>query len=154
MAETKGITNIHRRMAALALGKNEALVTDSDERYTKTAVWQTGYADEPDLEALLAHFKEVPAQNLAELRELLYCILRKDLTEVGAHFQHGVYRHFKGGLYRTLMTVKDAGTKANLIVYSSLKDGTLWAREDTNFGEVVLWPDAKYRSRFVRVQAI
>lgn len=40
----------------------------------------------------------------------------------------GIYRHFKGNLYRFLHVATDTETGKETAVYESLKDGKLWCR--------------------------
>jgi len=40
----------------------------------------------------------------------------------------GVYRHFKGGIYRVLYTAKNSETLEDMIVYQSCRDGSFWVR--------------------------
>ena len=40
----------------------------------------------------------------------------------------GIYRHFKGNLYKLLLVATDTETGKETAVYESLKDGKLWCR--------------------------
>lgn len=144
------VTDIYRKIASLALGKPEGSITELECGRARTAVGQTIYADDPDVDFLLGHFHNVPQGNIEEIRDLLYCILRKDLTLVGPQFQHGTYQHFKGGRHVTLVRAKAAGTGTWSIVHMSLLDGVVYVRDEADFSAVIRWADGKYRSRFIR----
>ena len=62
----------------------------------------------------------------------------------------GLYRHFKGGRYRALLTAKNSENPSeSVVIYVSLDHGTMWARPTTMWVEEVLWPDGTRRPRFV-----
>lgn len=63
-------------------------------------------------------------------------------------FTHGVYDHFKGGVYKTNKVSLFANDEL-YVDYTSLTYGTDHARFLWEWAEVVKWPDGKYRSRFV-----
>jgi len=63
-------------------------------------------------------------------------------------FKHGVYDHFKGGVYKSNKLGLFAND-AQYVDYTSLTYGTDHARFLKEWSEVVQWPDGKYRSRFV-----
>lgn len=66
----------------------------------------------------------------------------------------GVYKHFKGKLYRLLFTARD--THANpkdcdlLVVYMSMEDGQIWTRKASDWEKLVEWPGGRMKHRFVR----
>ena len=49
----------------------------------------------------------------------------------------GFYRHFKGGAYEVIGTGKHSETVEELVVYKSLKDGSIWLRPRQMFFEKV-----------------
>ena len=49
----------------------------------------------------------------------------------------GVYRHFKGGIYRVLYTAKHSETLEEMVVYQSCKDGSYWVRPASMWNETV-----------------
>ena len=65
---------------------------------------------------------------------------------------HGVYQHFKGGLYLLEDVAYHSETKENMIIYRALYgDNRLWCRPyDMFFQEVdhQKYPDAKQKYRF------
>lgn len=82
------------------------------------------------------------------------------MAEVGE-----VYRHHGGGTYRVLFIVHDSNNQSHecnedmvcpqQVIYLSLDSGPhcgqMNARSDSEFGSLVVWPDGKMRSRFVRL---
>ena len=151
---TECVRDVYQRIAGLALGKPDEEVTETEYNKARTAVGQTIYAEDPDIEHLLRYFHGVPKESIEDMRSLLYCVLRKDLTIVGEKFVHGTYQHFKGGRYVTLVRAKDAISGIWTILYMSLLDGTIWVRDEIDFSAVVKWPDGKHRSRFVRSEVV
>lgn len=70
----------------------------------------------------------------------------------------GRYNHFKGGTYRVLHSTVDADTMASRVVYIATgahagrdERARLWDRLESEFLEVVEWPDGTWQTRFVRV---
>ena len=51
--------------------------------------------------------------------------------------QPGVYRHFKGGIYRVLVTAKNSENLEETVVYQCCKDGTFWVRPASMWNETV-----------------
>lgn len=63
----------------------------------------------------------------------------------------GIYRHYKGGLYRVLAVAHHSETNEALTIYVSEETGQIWARPaDAFFGEVEV--DGQRRQRFQRLQ--
>jgi hypothetical protein len=62
---------------------------------------------------------------------------------------HGIWDHFKGGVYVSTSTVRWAEDGEPVIIYTSLLHGTHHARRCSEWNELVEWPDGAYRSRFV-----
>ncbi len=67
----------------------------------------------------------------------------------------GVYRHFKGNLYRVEGTARDSETKGVLVLYRPLYgEGELWARPKEMFLSEVdreKYPDILQKYRFEEV---
>ena len=40
----------------------------------------------------------------------------------------GIYKHFKGNLYEVLFIAKNSETEEDMVVYKSLRNGTMWVR--------------------------
>ena len=62
----------------------------------------------------------------------------------------GVYRHYKGGLYRFLFTATEEATKKLVVVYLSLESGRIWTRPAESWVETVTVEGKKVR-RFQRM---
>jgi hypothetical protein len=60
------------------------------------------------------------------------------------------YRHFKGGEYQVIAIGKDSETLGEVVVYSSLKDGSVWVRSLVMFEETVYVDDGVVQ-RFTRI---
>jgi hypothetical protein len=149
MAE--GILDVYRQMAALVLSKKPEEVTTVERQAVIVAVDKSSYTNEPDLDQLLRFLPPPPKEALPALRDLLHCIYRGDVTGI-ENFKHGLYTHYKGGKYRTILTAMDSETEKPTVVYVSLSSGEFWVRPLEMFAEIVIWPDGKYRSRFVRIK--
>lgn len=49
----------------------------------------------------------------------------------------GIYKHFKGDLYKVLMIAKHSETEEDMVVYQSLKNNSIWVRPLSMWEEVV-----------------
>lgn len=68
----------------------------------------------------------------------------------GPDMKHGVYDHFKGGVYLSTDVSEWASGKCEPIVsYISLVYGRKFTRFAHEWQSIVRWPDGQYRSRFV-----
>ena len=61
----------------------------------------------------------------------------------------GLYRHYKGGLYRVIGTARHSETDEMLVVYRCLYDNdSLWVRPLRMFQESVIHDDGRQLPRF------
>ena len=69
----------------------------------------------------------------------------------------GVYRHFKGGMYRVEGTARDAGTGETVVLYRALYgEGGLWVRPMEEFLSEVdreKYPEAAQHFRFELIES-
>lgn len=82
------------------------------------------------------------------IQGLLECLHRHWVSEAGPRMKHGIWDHFKGGVYLS----EDLGMNAAgelEVRYLSLLYGTKHQRRCSQWNEVVQWPDGQYRSRFI-----
>lgn len=49
----------------------------------------------------------------------------------------GIYRHFKGGMYRVLYCARHSETLESMVVYQALYDGSYWVRPESMWSQVV-----------------
>lgn len=64
----------------------------------------------------------------------------------------GIYRHYKGNLYKVLMVAKHSETEEELVIYQALyENGGIWARPKAMFLEQVT-VDGKTFNRFSLVE--
>ena len=49
----------------------------------------------------------------------------------------GIYKHFKGNLYELLFIAKNSETEEDMVVYKSLRNGTMWVRPLSMWEELV-----------------
>jgi hypothetical protein len=63
----------------------------------------------------------------------------------------GIYKHFKGNLYRVLDIARHSETEEEHVVYRAMKDDSLWIRPLSMFDEVIE-RDGKTVKRFVFVE--
>ena len=47
------------------------------------------------------------------------------------------YKHFKGNMYKVVGFAKHSETTEDMVIYESLRNGTLWARPISMWNEVV-----------------
>lgn len=61
----------------------------------------------------------------------------------------GIYRHYKGKLYRVLYIARHSETEEQLVIYQALYgDYGIWARPFSMFMEDVQMPDGTWMPRF------
>jgi len=60
---------------------------------------------------------------------------------------NGIYKHYKGNLYKAVCVAKDSETLDELVVYQSLQDDCFWVRPRKMFLETVMI-DGKKVERF------
>ena len=61
----------------------------------------------------------------------------------------GIYRHYKGKLYRVLHIARHSETEEQLVIYQALYDDYgIWARPFSTFMEDVQMPDDTWAPRF------
>ena len=52
----------------------------------------------------------------------------------------GIYRHFKGGMYKVLYCAKHSETLESMVVYQALYgDGSYWVRPESMWSETVVY---------------
>lgn len=71
------------------------------------------------------------------------------ISDAGPTMQHGVWDHFKGGVYLSSQVVVNVDNLEPSVVYLSMIYGTWFVRRCSEWNELVEWPDGKWRSRFV-----
>ncbi len=65
----------------------------------------------------------------------------------------GLWRHYKGGLYRVICRARHAATGQPLVIYQDVGTGRIYARAESEWEEPVLdWPEGT--RRFVRVDGL
>ena len=64
---TECVRDVYQRIAGLALGKPDEEVTETEYNKARTAVGQTIYAEDPDIEHLLRYFHGVPKESIEEI---------------------------------------------------------------------------------------
>jgi hypothetical protein len=71
------------------------------------------------------------------------------VSMAGEDMRHGIWDHFKAGIYVSTQVVTNVETHELMVVYCSTIYGTWFVRRCDEWNELVEWPDGKYRSRFV-----
>ena len=67
----------------------------------------------------------------------------------------GLYRHFKGGVYRVLDLALDATTMRDAVIYQNIRDCGKWVRPLDEFLSAVdktKYPDATQKWRFAEIK--
>lgn len=63
-----------------------------------------------------------------------------------------LYQHYKGDFYRIICRGRLSEERdQEMVVYRSMKFGSVWIRPLSMFMEDVLWPDGKHRARFTPI---
>ena len=68
--------------------------------------------------------------------------------------KNGIYRHFKGNLYKVIDIAYDSETKNEMVIYKALYNDTLWVRDKEMFLSEVdrsKYPNIKQKYRFEEV---
>ena len=107
-----------------------------------------------DYEAMVAFYRQFHAVRPGGTQDnivqgLLEALKTNQMSDAGPSMQHGLWEHFKGGRYLSVNTARWAEDGATLVVYWALANGTLHARRADEWNELTMWPDGKYRSRFI-----
>lgn len=64
------------------------------------------------------------------------------------HIEGGVWRHYKGGLYRVICRARDANTGLPLVIYQDIGTGRIYARDESEWQDLL----RAGTPRFIRVQ--
>jgi len=163
---TEGIKNPITRLGAIFYGTDENdLVLEQKQRMYRMAfdivAWGEGFQDgKTYLQRFYdrLHFETKSLQKKVAPEEedlvdgLLTCLANPGWwTEPDPHGhlrQHGIYDHFKGGVYRVTKIAMFANGEL-FVDYISMTTGQDFGRFVSEWCEVVRWPDGRYRSRFV-----
>lgn len=62
----------------------------------------------------------------------------------------GLYRHYKGGLYKVIAIGVDEKTGDRVVIYQSVEDNSWWVRHIADFTERVLVED-RLQARFTQL---
>ena len=73
------------------------------------------------------------------------------IDQEGDQLGPGVYRHYKGGLYRFLFTATEEEKQRLVVVYLSLESGRIWTRPADSWVGCVKDEDGKTTRRFQRM---
>jgi len=72
--------------------------------------------------------------------------------KIAADFPHGLYQHYKGGLYTTVSIAIEEASVTAVVVYRSHENGALWTRPWIEFTRLVE-SDGQQLPRFKRLVA-
>lgn len=157
---TQGVRNIFDYVAGIVLKIPLSEVSAEDQVVAHRLVnsaWEGGAG--AFITAACAHWGEryhIPSlDQMNEIDGLIQLWVRysngaKDLSHTGLTMSHGIWDHFKGGVYLSQRVgVFASGNDEPMIEYLSMVFGTTHFRLCWEWNEVVMWPDGKYRSRFV-----
>lgn len=68
-------------------------------------------------------------------------------------FKEGIYRHFKGNLYKALFLANDSETTEKMVVYQALYgEKEIWVRPLKMWNESVTLPSGEVVKRFTYVE--
>ena len=68
---------------------------------------------------------------------------------------NGLYKNFKGHIYKVLLIAKDSETLKEKVVYQNIETNELWVRDYNDFLSLVdlkKYPDVKQKERFEEVK--
>ncbi len=94
---------------------------------------------------------EAPKIDVGKLNALIECVHTGQLTKVGLTMEHGRWQDFEGGQYVSDRIDIDTVDGSYRMSYRSEVTGESFSRPLKEWGQVVMCPDGKYRSRFIRV---
>jgi len=57
--------------------------------------------------------------------------------KIAVEFPHGLYQHYKGGLYTTLSVAIEEASVQAVVVYRSHENGALWTRPWAEFTRLI-----------------
>jgi hypothetical protein len=83
------------------------------------------------------------------IHKLAYAREQGWVSMAGPEMRHGLWDHFKSGIYISTQVVTNVDTREPMVVYCSITHGTWFVRRCSEWNELVEWHDGKYRSRFV-----
>lgn len=158
---TPFISDVYRRLASHILGISEPSVTAEQRATYKKFAQEAGESSGNPYTAFLAKVTSTGAKTsltapqMGEISGLLE-LVQHDLmnatpwiSTAGKFMPLGVYDHFKGGIYLVDRVELCADTSEFRVSYLSLVFATYHSRRANEWNEIVVWPDGKYRSRFV-----
>jgi hypothetical protein len=152
---TEGISDVHRRLAEVFFDVNSPTSEGIEQvRQISNALAEdtTDGAYAGRFLVAMVHAGQsciLSADDTTLVQGLLECLHHNWVSRAGWDMQHGVWDHFRGGVYLSDRVERCADGGEPRVSYLSLIYGTWHSRRAAQWNEVVLWPDGKYRSRFV-----
>lgn len=159
---TPSITDVFRRLASHVLGIAESSVTAEHKAVYKKFAQES--CDSSNANPYTAFLSKVTgagtktslnSAQIAEVTGLLELVHHDThnspswMSTAGRFMPLGVYDHFKGGVYLVDRVELCADSHEFRVSYLSLVHATYHSRRASEWNEIVVWPDGKYRSRFV-----
>jgi hypothetical protein len=156
---TPDIPNAYVRIAGLLLGKADKDVHEGPWAEDLVQHFAYHYDNvEPGLDEFLGFTRRFFGHGVdlvdsvlepVTLMALVSAHLKGWVSAASPSMTHGVWDHFKGGVYLSDRVERCADSGEPRVSYLSLLHGTWHSRRVSQWNSVVAWPDGLLRSRFV-----
>lgn len=157
---TVGVPDVDLKLAELFWGWGGSLIPLEQRNVVALIAAEVARTPENDGTSFVGRFLKkrlkvndklplLDVQDADIVEGLLKCLHHGWRSEAGWDMKHGIWDHFKGGIYRSERVERCADTDEPRVSYLSMLFGTPHSRRAIQWNEVVQWPDGKYRSRFI-----
>lgn len=143
---TEGISDIYLRLAQLFFDKASPTSAEID---SARSLSDQATPNDAGRSRFVKRWASLSIEDSSLIQGLLKCIHNGWVSDAGWTMTHGVWDHFKGGVYLSRDVERCADSGEPRVSYISLLHASKHSRRAAEWNEVVKWPDGNYRSRFV-----